>query len=243
MTGTLGTPVVDAIEELVATTPTVAEVTFARVPARAPLLQERQAIVGEAAEIVDRALALREQTALPFWDSVILSSFGAAESVRTLLGSALHHHSQRESLFRLKRTECTATAIRTLAAEVPNGETLALLSCVGLSPEGRAHLPMLDFHLPYEPRNDQIALDAIDALAPGPGYLIRSGKSYHFLGTRPLDSDANAAFLYRALLIGPIVDRSWIAHQLLEGRSALRVSQRPGKDDEPTVVAIYPEPG
>lgn len=45
-------------------------------------------------------------------------------------------------------------------------------------------------------------------------------------------------FLGTALLLAPIVDRAYIAHQLIEGRCALRLTPGGGKSQVPTVVAV-----
>jgi hypothetical protein len=45
-------------------------------------------------------------------------------------------------------------------------------------------------------------------------------------------------FLARALMYSPIIDRAYIAHQLLEKRCSLRISGKENKSSLPKVIAI-----
>jgi len=47
-------------------------------------------------------------------------------------------------------------------------------------------------------------------------------------------------FIGAAMLFVPIVDRAYLAHQLLEGRCALRLTPGGGKSQVPTAVAVLP---
>src|SRR5262249_21914021 len=88
------------------------------------------------------------------------------------------------------------------------------------------HIPMIDFHCPATGDNNELVLAAIDTLEVGPGFLIESGKSYHFLGLELLSENALPQFLGKLLLLSPTIDRAWVAHQLIESACALRVSPR-----------------
>jgi hypothetical protein len=86
---------------------------------------------------------------------------------------------------------------------------------------------MLDFRIRPSIENEQLAIDILHRLKRG-GTLLNSGNSYHFYGNRLLRGDQELVkFLGRASLFSPFVDQRWIAHQLIEGACALRVS--PGK--------------
>ena len=60
------------------------------------------------------------------------------------------------------------------------------------------------------------------------GYLMDSGSSYHFIGSEPMPVDEYHAFLYKSLLFAPITDGRWIAHQLINGNSNLRIGEKNG---------------
>ena len=99
---------------------------------------------------------------------------------------------------------------------------------------------MIDFHCPAQADNDELVSSTIAALAIGPGYLVESGESYHFYGLGLLSDSDLPAFLGKILLLCPIVDRAWVAHQLMEGVCALRVSPRSQQEIGPTLLAKLP---
>ena len=62
----------------------------------------------------------------------------------------------------------------------------------------------------------------------GHGFLLNSGKSYHFIGTSMVAESALYGLMGRLIMFNPIVDKSWVAHQLVEGYCALRVTEKDG---------------
>ena len=89
------------------------------------------------------------------------------------------------------------------------------------------HLPMLDFHCRASSDNDALVVAVLKELGLQ-GYVAKSGRSYHYYGRRLMSEQDLITMLGRALLYSPIIDRAWIAHQLLERSCGLRIS--PGKD-------------
>jgi hypothetical protein len=217
----------------------IGAVEFATVPASTPLIQERRTLDSNAREVIERALRLRSDISLPFWDATMAMCFGARASVLPLFEAALYHSPSPSTRTLTVGRGCQVEEIVTLFPPVEANSVLALLSSVTTDSGERAHLPLLDFHLPSTATNERIALEALQALQVGPGYLLTSGKSYHFIGVKLVEAAAFPKFLARALLLSPVIDRSWIAHQIIEGRSALRISPRPGRDDTPRIVATF----
>jgi hypothetical protein len=57
------------------------------------------------------------------------------------------------------------------------------------------------------------------------------------MGWDLLPDESLVRFLGKVLLFAPIVDRAWVAHQLIEGACALRISSRAGYGGPPRLVA------
>lgn len=234
----VGHPVVDAIAEIVVAAG-IAEITCAAV-APNPLVQDREAVPAALAPIIAQGLAIRASHRLPFWDSTLVACFDRDERVGPLLDQALRHNPPPQVTWRVTAVNCTAERLTALLSDDgARGHMVALLSAVATTTGEQRHLSMLDFHCPRSPANERLALDAVHALQPGPGYLIASGESYHFIGAALIPDADLPRRLARALLLSPIVDRAWIAHQLLEGRCALRISPKPGEREPPCVVALH----
>ena len=105
----------------------------------------------------------------------------------------------------------------------------ALLSEVLCTGGVRMHLPMLDFRCEISPYN----LKSIEAIARRllscPWTIIESERSYHLVGVALLTLQELSVLFGQALLLGPIVDRHYIAHQLINGHAALRIVAAPDK--------------
>ena len=112
----------------------------------------------------------------------------------------------------------------------------ALLSSVELESGEVHHLPMLDFACPKSAANLESVVRACEMLVQAPFVLLETCASYHLVGSKPIDARTAAAFYGKAILLGPLVDRGYIGHQLIEGRAALRVS---GAGDIPAPALCY----
>jgi hypothetical protein len=94
---------------------------------------------------------------------------------------------------------------------------------------------MLDFSQAAAARALQLVKGVVETIGLT-GYILESGRSYHFYGEQLLDDSQWLRFLAESLLFGPVVDRRWVAHQLIESASALRISAGPNGAPIPRVV-------
>lgn len=205
----------------------------------APLVQARAVLQSGDESIVQRALEFREMWHLPFWDSVMMHMVSAEAPAAALLDAALYHQSQRGAEITVKRSEVLAGAVGTLSRDTGPDHSLAISSEVRYTDGSRRHLPLLDFHCPVGDRGGDLALGVARRLL-GTGFLLLKGQnSFHLWGLRPVSADSLIDFLARALLFAPLVDRAYVAHQLLERRCALRISAAAAK---PVPYVVHVEP-
>jgi len=130
----------------------------------------------------------------------------------------------------------TADYLTQRSSELPSRHILTISSRVTLRNLTVAHIPMLDFRISPSPE----ALATVTAVLQElniTGVVLDSGQSYHFYGASLLSAESLPIFLGRALLFTPIVDYRWIAHQLIEGACALRISPGIDKQQVPRIVA------
>ncbi|WP_433464379.1 hypothetical protein [Spirillospora sp. CA-128828] len=189
--------------------------------------------------IVDEALGLRKKYRIPFWEAVLLlARREGGETLELVLDSAANHQSMSRHAKHIDvpADDLTIENIRRLAAARGSDEILALSSRVRLqSRSGYAHIPMLDFRIRPSSENEQLAVDILTRM-PASGTLLNSGNSYHFYGDDLLSEKQLMEFLGRAALFAPFVDQRWIAHQMIEGACALRVSSGKTFPHGPTYV-------
>jgi hypothetical protein len=196
-----------------------------------PLLDERVKFASQVKKMRDEAICLKRNEGVPFWDGFLLRIAHSGNYSEQVLASAMLHQSANR-VYRLSVQSL-------LSGDVPDvqlcsGEILTLSSkCVNRS-GALLHLPMLDYHLPFGANRTRLIMKVTETLEQT-GLIVRSGKSFHFYGNSLLDEAGWRIFMGKALLLSPIVDRNWIAHQLIQGFCALRISSSPYYSELPKV--------
>ncbi len=202
------------------------------------LLQQRLTLTTDENAIVAKATALRGSSRLPFWDSLMLSCFDEMRDFTRLLHEANFHQSNYNSLIRISREEVIAGRLANFTDEQPTGYHVAFSSRIELGGQEMLQLPLLDFHCPESSENDGLVSEVCKQLYRDTTLVFSSGESYHALGLHLLDEYGLRDFLTRSLLFAPIVDARYVAHQLLEGACALRLSNSPTKPNRPRLKFV-----
>jgi len=231
----VGKDALELIPAIVSEHPGIQEIQLVE-PEYVPAIQERITMSKEEQALIEAGLRLRASHNLPFWDSVLLSTFNVTPVPVKLLQEVLHHQPLTQHCRVVKRKDLTAHYLRDLATAVPPTRMLAMSSSLKLADGSIRHLPMLDFHCPASSENLSLVGEVVRKLAVGNGFVLKSNKSYHFYGRELLTANELKRFLGRALLFAPVVDRAWIAHQLIESACALRISANRGEGTWPFVV-------
>jgi hypothetical protein len=225
----------DVLLGLVLANPSIAALQFATLEF-APNLDKRAKLGDGDLVVVSQALELRSSLHLPFWDGIMLSAGNLEHVPVGALRAAAFHQGLEGKLKRITSKELTRAR---LTEETTNaaaaGRLLAVTSLVEMEDGSFKHLPMLDFHIGYSDSATKLVVEVIKSLESS-GTLLKSGKSYHFYGGSLLSARELQAFLGRALLYTPIIDRAWTAHQIIEGRCALRISPRPEYGGAPSIL-------
>ncbi len=90
-------------------------------------------------------------------------------------------------------------------------------------------------------RANFVSLEQVaDRLLDCPWALIESECSYHLIGASLLTEREFAKFFGKAILFGPLVDRNYVAHQLINGCAALRIVNPNGKSGLWTRATTFP---
>jgi hypothetical protein len=155
---------------------------------------------------------------------------------KNLLKRVTLHNPQHSDAISIRRADCTESRLREIIEALPFGRMLAISSKMLTKEGGALHLPMLDFHCQASPENDNLVKSVILEIGLK-GYIAKSGRSYHFYGVKLMDEQSLVTLLGKALLFCPILDRAWIAHQLIERACGLRIS--PGKDYQNCPEVIF----
>lgn len=121
-------------------------------------------------------------------------------------------------------------------------EVLAVCSRCTRADGTVGHLPMLDFRAEAcnksaaTARTLELIAKALIAIHAPEGVVINSGNSYHYYGFELVTEAKWRKFMLNCLLLEPFVDVRYIAHRLLSGGAALRITSSSEKP-MPHVVA------
>jgi len=201
------------------------EIQLAFIP-RAPRVQRRAEGGPETDLLIEHARTIRLNEGIPFWHALFLEGEKLPAGVpRSIVESALYHqdvdvrNERRLTVHGEIRAE-----IQAVIDECPPDEMVVLTSRMTTTQGETRHIPMLDFSSKSSiPGAEPSVRNALHVLGQD-GLLVSSGRSYHFFGDTLLVENEFRDFLARALLLAPITDDRWIAHQLISGFCCLRVS-------------------
>jgi len=203
-----------------------------------PLLQERLKLSPTEQRIAANALALREKSHLPFWEALLLACFTKRQNVSRLVEAATFHQTHQKAMQRLPRNDVISGRFTRLTNSAPSGQHLSWSSKLEIAGTGTRHLPMLDFHCAECAENDRLVVYACRGLFRSSALVFSSGESYHAVGLEILSVLGLRRFLHHSLLLAPIVDCRYVAHQLIEGACALRLSSSMVKPTKPRLKFI-----
>lgn len=216
----------DVISEILNSNPEIDLLTFSRFPQQT-LIQKRIELSETDKELVAAAIDIRNKFRLPFWDSLMLSTFDKENVSPEVLSNAMLHNPNRD---KIKTRDING--IRELLMAKPH-ENLSLNSEVYFKNNVIKHFFLLDFHVFPSANNLIIVSDILDILDLH-GYILNSGESYHFLSDSFFEVDSLIDLLAKSMLFSPIVDNRWIAHQMIERSCSLRVGEK--HSIAPTVI-------
>lgn len=204
----------------------VSSFTFAKYPMQT-LIQEEKAYNKTDLKFIDSALEVRKKFRMPFWDSLMLTLFDQEGVSEDLLQRALKHNKNVDKIY-------TSDVNEILSVLESNPHfNLSLNSEVQFEDGSILHLFLLDFHVYPSDNNLKLVSDILKVMGLR-GFILSSGESYHFVSKDFFSTDAILDLLAKSLLFAPIVDRAWVAHQILERSCSVRVGKKHGV--VPTVI-------
>lgn len=177
-------------------------------------------------EIIQKAKNRKSKDGISFWDAML--SLFAEEGIthEKILSEVLYH--QANSNYDYVSRNDIEQFLR-----IRREESLAINSKVIIDNGISRHIPLLDFKLPVSISNNNLAKACIRVLGLK-GYLLESGRSYHFIGNGLMSESELLDLLAKFALLSPISDKAWVSHQIIERSASLRITAKDGK--EPCLV-------
>jgi len=171
-------------------------------------------------EIIIKVMSHKEVKKISFWEAALdLISGGMNISNRMLEHAVFHNENKCYEYFNKQNF------IEFIKTDI--GPDVAINSKVVLNSGQVMHIPMLDFELTSSPKNLGI-IEKILKVLKQKGMILNSGKSYHFIGYTFITENELLNLLSKFILIHPISDKAWAAHQIIERSASLRISEKYG---------------
>ncbi len=229
-------PVSEVVGRLTTSLPAGSALTFRHINAP-PRVQHRVVGAEKSEDLIRRASSIRLQEGTPFWHTLFLLGEDDHDGVPIdIVKSALFHQDPVDDIRRVFQIDGDLlNSLSGWARTVRGRDAIALDSEVILADGSSMFIPMLDFSVKSSKRGGEATARACVEALGVPGYLVVSGRSYHFYGEHLVDGAGQLDFWSKALLLTPMVDERWIAHQIRSGRSALRVTPNE-KGDLPGII-------
>lgn len=129
-----------------------------------------------------------------------------------------------------------AQSIDSIKHTLPDGDVLSFKSSLHLRGQ-EYHLPIMNLH-PEQGVDYESMISLIHSVVGTmPGYVLKSGRYYHFYGEGLLSKDEWYRFLASWLMPTIIVSPRYIGHCLYRGYAALRLTHQSNfKPDTPKLV-------
>jgi hypothetical protein len=174
-------------------------------------------------EALGRAIELKFQKGIRFWDAFFDVCVNEGLPSERALQWGLHHNENRDFV-RVGR-ERIVSGIESLSGDY------ALCSRIEAFDGRDLHIPLLDFKAKVSLQNSSLIAKVVKVLGLR-GYVLSSGNSYHFIGRDLIGTDELVALLAKFILLHPISDKAWAAHQIIERCASLRVTKKRGLEPE-----------
>ncbi len=206
-----------------------------------PILEER--LVSSKDEAVERILeeasnlrTIASKNLFPYWESVLIAAL-ATDKNEMFVREAAKHDPNNEAIerFELSVNDLVDGALQGRIEALSENEVIALCSTCTLVDGSTRHIPMMDYRILPDSKSVCVVKEALNAIDRTNGVILKSGRSYHFYGFDLLRQNDWIKFLARSLLLAPLTDSRYIAHRLLEGAGALRITSSKLKPNVPIV--------
>ncbi|HXM46203.1 MAG TPA: hypothetical protein VN924_33530 [Bryobacteraceae bacterium] len=173
------------------------------------------------------------------WNSILAQSIDE-RSFAASIDIVLRHEEGRQAIrgFEMESGQITPSSMARIVESLPRNHVLAFCSLCKTPDHEILHLPMMDFRCAPNPYFQSLVRICLDRLGQRDGAIVKSGRSYHFYGLKPLGVGAWREFMARCLLLAPLTDARYIAHRLVEGLCVLRLSVAGSKSATPTIDCV-----
>ncbi|MXZ81620.1 MAG: hypothetical protein F4Z15_09780 [Gammaproteobacteria bacterium] len=183
-----------------------------------------QARASKAGKFFDVVMDDKKTRSVSFWDAYLYTLLREKRPPTELFDQVLFHNGIGEFHAFVSREELSRSYLSKFLYPPMPEKHFALASLALTNDCSLRHIPMIDFACNVNPQHTSTVRQISERIFDCEFVLFESGNSYHAYGMKLQNEEERIKFLGRALLFAPVTDKNYIAHQLQQGMSSLRIS-------------------
>ena len=187
-------------------------------------LQMRVSATAENKRIISDTLDRKKKTNIPFWELFLSQLMREHNLNDEMLDAVMFHNGYGKLHSELSLAQIKNGYFKKLLNEKKENRILSIGSRVTLLDGSQAHIPMIDFCCSVGKKEVTIVNAICQRIFDCRFTIFISGNSFHAYGDLLQSAEDRIKFLANSLLFSPITDKNYIAHQLLQEFSTLRIS-------------------
>lgn len=153
------------------------------------------------------------------------------------LKDSLKQDERPRRIFRVSRRDFLSDYLSEIKRGLSPTQLLAVTSKVKIRGHKYLHVPMMDFRCDISTHNVKLLTEMLPEIGLREGFILQSGRSYHFYGRNLMSRSCWRILMGKCLLMRNFVDERYVGHQLVDGYCVLRLSASRLKPIVPTLVA------
>lgn len=207
----------DVIRELVRKNSSIKSCRFFSFSTSTKLQDRLREIDALKCNLIDKAQEKKKREGVRFWNALLSIFVEEGIHNQELLSEIFYHQPNRDFAYVDRNDLEEFLATKKTTPQAINSKVLMI--------DGSSkHIPLLDFKVPSKQGHDKLVADCVLTMGLR-GYVLDSGRSYHFIGSNLISESELFDLLAKFILLDPISDKVWAAHQIIERSASLRVSE------------------
>lgn len=201
-----------------------------------PLIQARATLSLHEKNLIEKAADIRNYQWFSFQQILLELVAKDNGSYERILDAVFYHQPHPNNKRRLTRKDIQRGSLAEIATQ-HSRNPMAIYSLVETQDGKKRHMPLLDMHIEKSERGLEIVKSVSSKILDGHFIIIETSRSYHMVGVKLINQKQFYQFLGTSLFCAPIVDGAYIAHQIIDGEAALRITS--GKDRNEKLTVAY----
>lgn len=203
-----------------------------------PKIQDRSKLTKSELRLVEEAAQFRKDNWYSYLEILLELAAKANFPTNGIIDAVSFHQKHPIERIYLNKDDLSKGKLIDICTKASFKTPLALSSRITTTNKLQMHIPLLDFHIEKTKSTLKMVYLILEKLVDDPFLIMESERSYHAIVIGLMTDNQLKRFLSKCLLFSPITDHAYIAHQLIECESAIRLTKYKHDGTSPKVIAV-----